>query len=72
MPKKTIDDLARLMAAGFRAQRLEAQAQRKAISQLQEAVVQYSRTVEERDSARMDAIQRLHTDVQELKRKAAT
>jgi hypothetical protein len=71
MGKKTLDDIARLMAAGFRAQRIEAQAQRRAIQQLQEAVVQYSRSVEQRDEVKGERLGKLETDVRELQRKAA-
>lgn len=71
MAKKTLDDMAHMMAAGFRALRLELGQQRTAITQLQEAVVQYSRSVEQRDEARLDAIQRLQGEVQELKRKGS-
>lgn len=65
----TIDDLAKTIAAGFRAMKNELRAQRTAIEQTQEAVVQYSRSVEDRDAARLDAIARLRTDVDELRRK---
>jgi hypothetical protein len=65
---RSIDDLARLLAAGFRSMRLEMAQQRTAIEQLQEAVVQYSRHVEQRDESRMDAIQRLQAEVADLKR----
>jgi hypothetical protein len=68
---RSTEHLAHLMAAGFRMMRVELQAQRTAIAQLQEAVVQYSRSVEQRDEARLDAIQRLQAEVQEIKRKGS-
>lgn len=67
----TLDDLAKTIAAGFRAMRNELRAQRVGIQQTQEAVVQYSRHVEERDERRAMDIARLQSDVSELKRRAA-
>lgn len=68
---KTVDDLARLLAAGFRTLKLEAQAQRRGIEQLQEAVVEYSRSVEARDGVKGERLSKLESDVRELQRKAA-
>lgn len=67
--KKSLDDLAKTMAAGFRAMKNEAHGHRVAVGQLQEAVIGYSRKVEERDEARLKRIADLEDDVAELKRK---
>lgn len=55
----TLDDLVRTVAAGFRAMKNELRSQRTAIEQTQEAVVQYSRSVEERNALHGERIQRL-------------
>jgi hypothetical protein len=63
----TIEDLAKTIAAGFRAMKNELRSQRAAIEQTQEAVVQYSRHVEERQALHGERIQRLE---EESRRKA--
>lgn len=65
----TIDDLAKLLAKGFRGMRKELRDQRENISQTRRAVVEYSRSVEDRDKLRMEQIDALRHDVNELKRK---
>jgi hypothetical protein len=58
----TIEDLAKTIAAGFRAMKNELRSQRAAIEQTQEAVVQYSRHVEERQALHGERIQRLEEE----------
>jgi DNA-directed RNA polymerase subunit F len=67
----TIEDLARSIAAGFRALKNEARQQRQGITQLQEAVVEYSRSVEQRDARHAEDISRLQEEVRELQRQDA-
>jgi hypothetical protein len=59
----TIEDLAKTIAAGFRAMKNELRSQRAAIEQTQEAVVQYSRHVEERQALHGERIQRLEEEL---------
>jgi hypothetical protein len=66
-----IDDLARLLATGFRSIKNELRSGRQGIAQLQEAVVQYSRSVEQRDERRQADISRLQEEVRELQRQDA-
>jgi hypothetical protein len=68
---KNLDDIARLMAAGFRSMKLELQAQRRAIEQTQIATVEYHRSSEDRDGLKGERLGKLETDVRELQRKAA-
>lgn len=71
MAKKTTDDLARLLAAGFRQLRLEAQAQRRSIEQLQTAVVEYSRSVEQRDGLKAERLDKAEADIRVLQQKVS-
>jgi hypothetical protein len=66
----TIDDLARLLATGFRSIKNELRQQRQGIKQLQEAVVGYSQMVEQRDSRRAADISGLQEEVRELQKAA--
>lgn len=65
----TIDDLAKLLAKGFRGMRKELRDQRENIAQTRVAVVEYSRSVEDRDKLRLEQIDALRHDVNELKRR---
>jgi len=65
---KSLDDLARTIAAGFRAMKNEMRSQRVAIAQTQQAVVEYSRSVEDRDERRAKLVAELADEVAELKR----
>jgi hypothetical protein len=66
----TIEDLARLLATGFRSIKNELRQQRQGITQLQNAVVEYSRSVEARDERRQADISTLQEDVRELQKAA--
>lgn len=71
MAKKTMDDLARLMAAGFRTMRDEMHQHRVAVGQVREAVIAYSGKEQQHDAAKGTRIDKLEADMLELKRKAA-
>ncbi len=64
----TIDDLAKTIAAGFRAMKNEFQAQRVAVRQTQEAVVEYSRHVEERHALFSDSLEDAKLNLEQVKR----
>jgi hypothetical protein len=71
MSAKGLEFLANTIAAGFRAMKAEFRQQRTAIEQTQAAVVEYSRSVEERDAMKGERLAKLEADVRELHRQAA-
>lgn len=68
----TLDDLVRTIAAGFRAMKNEMRAQRNAIEQTQMAVVEYSRSTEDRTALHGERIQRLEEQHAVLRKRLGT
>jgi hypothetical protein len=70
MSTKGLEFLANTIAAGFRAMKAEFRQQRTAIEQTRLAVVEYSRSVEQRDEVKGERLGKLELEVRELQRKA--
>lgn len=67
----TIDDLAKSIAKGLRAIGAELRLRRESETETRTAVVEYTRSIEQRDERRMLDQQRLETRVSELERRLA-